>query len=95
MKSICLRGEIHLLARLLTSSSHVNYEIFRVSLLKSVLPCLTNQAPRFISRGIDRSYFSGNFLLSFLLWYDFKILVKSREGGMFLSLAPSVNAWRK
>ena len=95
MKSICLRGEIHLLARLLTSSSHVNYEIFRVSLLKSVLPCLTNQAPRFISRGIDRSYFSGNFLLSFLLWYDFKILVKSRGGGTFLSLASSVNVWQK
>ena len=36
------------------------------------------------------SYFSGNFLLSFLLWYDFKILVKSRGGGTFLSLASSV-----
>ena len=37
---------------------------------------LTNQAVRFIC-GIGRSYFSGNFLLSFLLWYHFKILVKS------------------
>ena len=59
-------------------------------LLKSVLPFLTNQAARFTSRGIGRSYFSGNFLLSFLLWYDFKILVKSRGGGTFLSLASSV-----
>ena len=41
-------------------------------------PFLINQTARFISRGIGRSYFSGNFLLSFLLWYDFKILVKSR-----------------
>ena len=47
-----------------------------------------------ISRGIGRSYFSGNFLLSFLLWYDFKILVKSRGGGVFLSLAPSVSDWQ-
>ena len=37
------------------------------------------------------SYFSGNFLISFLLWYDFKIPVKSRGGGTFLSLAPSVS----
>ena len=29
------------------------------------------------------------------LWYDFKILVKSREGGTFLSLASSVNVWQK
>ena len=95
MKSICLRGEIHLLACLLISSPRVSQEIFRVSLLKSVLPFLTNQAARFISRGIGRSYFSGNFLLSFLLWYDFKILVKSRGGGTFLSLASSVNVWQK
>ena len=62
-----------------------------VFLLKSVLPFLTNQAVRFTSCGIGRCYFSGNFLLSFLLWYDFKILVKSRGGGTFLSLAPSVS----
>ena len=66
-----------------------------MSLLKSVLPFLTNQAARFISCGIGRSYFSGNFFLSFLLWYDFKILVKSRGGGTFLSLASSVNVWQK
>ena len=54
---------------------------------------MTNQAAQFISRGIGRSYFSGNFLLSFLLWYDFKILVKSRGGGTFLSIASFVNVW--
>ena len=32
-------------------------------------------------------WFSGNFLLSFLLRYDFKILLKSRGGGTFLCLA--------
>ena len=42
-------------------------EIFHVSLLKSVLPFLTNQAARFISHGIGRSYFSRSFLLSFFL----------------------------
>ena len=54
----------------------VSQEIFRVSLLKSVLPFLINQAARFISRGVGHSYFSGNCLPSFLLWYGFKILVK-------------------
>ena len=49
----------------------------------------------YISRGISRSYFSGNFLLSLLLWYGFKILVKSRGGGTFLCLASSVNVWQK
>ena len=51
---------------------------------------LKNQAAWFISRGISRSYFSRNFLQSFLLWYDFKILVKSRGGGTFSCLASSV-----
>ena len=37
MKSICLRGEIYLLARLIAYSFRVNQEIFHVSLLKSVL----------------------------------------------------------
>ena len=41
-----------------------------MSLLKSVLLFLTNQATQFISRGISCSYYSGNFLPSFLLWYD-------------------------
>ena len=62
-----------------------------MSLLKSVLLFLTNQTAQFISHGISRCYFHGNFLLSFLLWYDFKILVKSRGGGTFLCLASSVN----
>ena len=65
-----------------------------MSLLKSVLSFLTIQAVRFISCGMGRSYFSGNFL-SFVLWYDFKIPVKSRGGGTFLSLASSVNIWQK
>ena len=91
MKTIYLGGEIRLLACLLACSLRVHKEIFRVSLLKSVLPFLTNQATRFISRGIGHFYFSGSFLLSFLLWYDFKILVKSRGGGTFLWLASSVN----
>ena len=56
---------------------------------------LTNQAARFISRGIGCSYFSRNFLLSFLLWYDFEILVKSTWGGTFLCLASSASVWQK
>ena len=52
-----------------------------MSLMKSVLPFLTNQTRQFSSGGIACSYFFGNFLLSSLLWYDFKILVKSRGGG--------------
>ena len=55
---------------------------------------LTNQATRFISCGIGCSYFSRNFLLSFLLQYDFKILVKSSVGGTFLCLASFVNVWQ-
>ena len=57
-----------------------------MSLLKKVLPFLANQAARFISRGIRCSYFSGNFILSFLLWYYFNILFKSSGAGyMFKS----------
>ena len=56
---------------------------------------LTNQAAGFISCGIGHSNFSWNFILSFLLWYDFKILVKSRRGGTFLSVALSVNVCQK
>ena len=66
MKTIYLGGEIRLLACLLACLLRVYKEIFRVSLLKSVLPFLTNQATRFISRGIDHFYFSWSFLLSFL-----------------------------
>ena len=66
-------------------------EKFSVWVYWKVLQFLTNQAARFISHGMVRSYFSGNSLLSFLLWYDFKILVKSRGGGTFLCLASPVN----
>ena len=45
---------------LLTCSPRFNYEIFRVSLVKTVLPFLSNQAAQFISRGIGRSYVSWN-----------------------------------
>ena len=97
MKSVFRREEIHMLACLLTSSPHVNEEIFCMSLVKSVLPFLTNQAALFISRGISRSYFSGNFPLSYHSFngITFKILVKSRGGGTFLSLALSLNVWQK
>ena len=57
-----------------------------MSLLKTVLSFLTNQATQYRSCGIGRSYFSQNLLLSFLLWYDFKIQVKSRGGGLALSV---------
>ena len=39
--------------------------------IESVLPFLTNQVVGFISRCFGCSYSSGNFFLSFLLWYDF------------------------
>ena len=52
---------------------------------------LTNQSARFISCGIGRSYFLGNFQLSILLWFDFKIHFKSRRGDTFLCQAFSVN----
>ena len=77
MKSICMWGEIQLLGRLLSSCQLRNFP--RV-VTEKVLPFLTNQAALFTSRGIGRSYFSENFLLSFLLWYNFKILVKSKGG---------------
>ena len=78
MKNICLRRKIHLLHYLLAYSPCVSSEIFFASLLKSVLPFLINQVVQFISRVISHSYFSANFLPSFLLWYDFRILVKGR-----------------
>ena len=59
-----------------TCSLRVKKDIFRVNLLKYVLPFLTKQTAQFFSCGISRSYFSRSFLLSFLLWYDFKILAK-------------------
>ena len=58
---------------------------------QNVVQVLTNQAGWFISYGISCSYFSRNLILSFLLWHDFKVLVKSRGGGTFLCLASSVN----
>ena len=55
-----------------------------------------DQSSYAISHSIGCSYFSRNFLLSFLLlWYEFKILVKSRGGGTFLCLSLSVNVWQK
>ena len=71
-----------------------NKQLFKVG-LKSVLLFLTNQTVWFISRGIGPSYFSKNFLLPFLLWHNFKILVKSRGGGTFLCLALSDNIRQK
>ena len=47
MKSIYVKGEIHLFACLLALLPRVRQEIFRVSLLRSVLPFLTSQAARF------------------------------------------------
>ena len=38
--------------------------------------------------------FFWDFLRSFLLWYDFKTVVKSRGWGTFLSLAPSASNWQ-
>ena len=40
-------------------------------------------------------FFGGNFLLSFLLWYGCKILVKTRGGGKFLHLALPVSIRQK
>ena len=83
-----LRGKIHLLACLLATRQLKNF-------LHEFTECFAvfdQSAAQFISCGIGCSYFSGSFLLSFLfLWYDFQILVKSRGGGTFLSLASSVN----
>ena len=62
--------------------------IFCASLLKTVLAFF--QAAQFILCDIGHPYFSQNLLLSFLLWYDFKIQFKSRGGGTFLYLASSV-----
>ena len=66
-----------------------------MSLLETVLPFLNNQAASFISCGIGRSYFCENFCLSFILWYDLKILVKSMERRTFLCLASSINVRQK
>ena len=74
---------MHLLSRLLASCQ----KLFRMSLLKTALPFLTNQVTRFISHGKGCSYFYQNLLLPIFLWYDFKIQVKSRRGGTFLCLA--------
>ena len=71
------------------SSAHfVSTKKFSVQVYqKSVLPFLTNQVGHFISQGMSHYYFSRNFLLSFLLWYDFKI----QGGSKFLCLSSSVN----
>ena len=46
---------------------------------------LTNQAARFISHGIGCSYFSRNFLLSILLWYDLRFYSNQGRGHIFMS----------
>ena len=84
-------GEIQLLGRLLALCQ---LRDFSHKFTEKCLPFLTNQAARFISRGIGRSYFSENFL-SFLLRCDFKILVKSKGVGVFLGLTSSVTVWEK
>ena len=80
---------------MLTSSPHVSPKKFSAWVYWKVFRRFWPIFWLFISHGIGYSYFSGNFLLSFLLWYDSKILVKSRGGGTFLSLALSVNVWQK
>ena len=82
----------YLPARLITSCQLRN---FLREFTEKSFAVLTNQAARFISRGIGRSYFSRNFLLWFLTWYYFRILVKPRRGGTFLCLASSVNVLQK
>ena len=82
-------------SKVLNSYPDTKEEIFSMSLLKSVLPVSTNQAERFISRGIGCSYFCRNLLLSFLSWHGFKVLVKLREGGTFFCLSSSVNFQQK
>ena len=85
MKSICLRGKIQLLAHLFAPCEFTE-KCFAVF----------NQSNHVIYLTCYRSLFSRDFLLSFLLWYHFKILVKSRGGGTtFLCLASSVNIWLK
>ena len=57
-----------------TSSPDTNNEIFCVSLLKSILLFLTNQAVRCNSCGICHSYFPRNlFLIPFMAWIQYSI----------------------
>ena len=79
-------------ARLITSCQLWN---FLREFSEKSFAALTNQAARFISRGIGRSYFSRNFLLWFLTWYFFRILVKPKRWGTFLCLTSSVNVQQK
>ena len=68
-----------------------NKEIFCMSLLKCMLPFLTNQVAQFISCGdIGCFYFSGNrLLLPFLLpaWFQDSSQIKAREGCTFSCLS--------
>ena len=51
-----------------------------------------DQSPNlYNSCGKDCFYFSGNLLLPFLLWHDFKIVVKSRGRGNIFSCLPLSN----
>ena len=90
MKSIW--GEIQLLGCLVASCQLRNFLCLLTEKCFTVFD--QSQAAQFTSHGVSHFCFSGNFLLSFLLWYAFKILVKSRGGGTFLSLAPSVRDWQ-
>ena len=64
--------------------------------LKNVLLFLTNQTVQFISRGYIVCFcFSENLLLRFLLWHDFKILVKSRQERTFSCLSVACNIQQK
>ena len=90
MKSISLREEIQLLVCLLASCQVRN---FLCEFAEKCFAVFDQSNSTIISHGISRCYFRGNFLLSFLLWHDLKVLVKSRGGGTFLWLALSVNVW--
>ena len=57
-------------------------EIFRVGLLKTVLPFLSNQATSFCSRGFTNFIFSREFhmALPYITWLSFKIFGKTIQG---------------
>ena len=90
MKSICLRGEIHLLSCLLTSYQLRN---FYVSLLKSVLSWLLWKVIYLMWYLLLQFFLEFSSIIPFM-WYDFKILVKSKGRGTSLCLSSSVN-WHK
>ena len=69
----------------------VNQKIFCMSLLKTVLPFLTNQAAQFISCGIGRSYFSQIYFYHWFYGMISRFKSNSGEGVHFyLCLALSL-----